>query len=151
MIKLSQLMLICFLLFSVNRSIAQSEQFFDRYHTSEEVQDYLNVLSKENQEKIKVHDIAKSPGDLPVTVLEIGSDKTDCPAIFVGANFEGNIPIATEGAMFLANMLMDSAAYTENIKWFILPLPNPDAAEGFFAKMGIRYVVHDRDPVRVLD
>lgn len=45
--------------------------------------------------------------------------------------------LATEGALLLAKMLLDSAHYTAKQKWYILPLPNPDAAEGDFS--GAKY------------
>ena len=65
------------------------------------------------------------------------------PAIFVGANFEGKTPLSTEGALYLAKMLLDSAVYTKNIKWFILPLPNPDATSGYFSKVKWERTVND--------
>jgi len=35
--------------------------------------------------------------------------------------------------LYFAKMLLDSTTYTEKIKWFIMPQPNPEAAAGFFA------------------
>lgn len=116
-------------------SPAQSKISFNAYHTGSEVQQILKKLQQSNPSSTKIHSVATSPGGSPVTVLEIGSDQRDVPAIFVGANFEGDVPIATEGALRLAEMLLDSAGYTKNLKWFIMPLPNPDAAEGFFARV----------------
>jgi len=106
---------------------------FDKYHTNDEVQQILNSLQTGNSGSVKLHTIATSPGGEEVKVLEIGSSLEDVPAIFVGANFEGDRPISTEGALYLAQMLLDSSKYTENIKWYILPQPNPDAAAGYFA------------------
>jgi hypothetical protein len=78
-----------------------------------------------------------------VQVLEIGANQKNVPAIFVGANFEGNVPLSTEGALYLAKMLLDSAQYTKNLKWYILPNPNPDAAKGYFAKVKYERAVND--------
>jgi hypothetical protein len=61
----------------------------------------------------------------------------------VGANFEGNVPLSTEGALYLAKMLLDSVQYTKNLKWYILPNPNPDAAKGYFAKVKYERSVND--------
>jgi hypothetical protein len=91
----------------------------------------------------KIHNIATSPGGESVQVLEIGSNLKNVPAIFVGANFEGDVPVSTEGALFLAKMLLDSSVYTKNIKWYILPNPNPDAAKGFFAMVKYGRTVND--------
>jgi hypothetical protein len=128
-------LLLCFLIFSVNQLRAQSDLSFDKYHTNSEVQQMLEKLKQNNPSTTEVHSIATSPGEKPITLLEIGTNLDDAPAIFVGANFEGNVPLSTEGALFFAKMLLDSAAYTKNVKWFILPLPNPDAAEDFFASV----------------
>ncbi|WP_319503493.1 M14 family metallopeptidase [uncultured Draconibacterium sp.] len=111
---------------------AQSDTGFEKYHTNREVQQLLKEFSSGNA---KLHTIAESPGGEPITVLEIGANLDDVPAIFVGANFEGNVPLATEGALYLAQLLMDSTAYTENVKWYIMPQPNPDAAAVYFSAL----------------
>ncbi|MCG6187568.1 M14 family metallopeptidase [Maribellus maritimus] len=110
---------------------------FDKYHTTTEVQQMLKKLQQSEPVKTQLHTIATSPGGTPVSVLEIGKNLEDVPAIFVGANFEGNVPISTEGALAFAKMLLDSAKYTEKIKWYVMPLPNPDAAKGYFE--GIKF------------
>jgi len=133
--KLYLFLLSGLLLFSVNRLTAQSAEFFNKYHTGEEVQQFLSSLKQNKPSSVEVHTIATSPGEKPVLVLEIGKDLEDAPAIFVGANFEGNLPLATEGAMYLAEMLLDSSSYTQNLKWYIMPLPNPDAATDYFAEV----------------
>jgi hypothetical protein len=112
--------------------VAQTKSEFDKYHTNKEIQQMLTKLKGKN---IALHTIAESPGGNPITVLEIGANLEDVPAIFVGANFEGNVPLATEGALYLAQMLLDSTSYTQNVKWYIMPQPNPDAANGFFAQL----------------
>lgn len=112
-----------------------------KYHAPDELEQILNAFQQNN--KTKIHRIANSPGGRPITVLEIGSNQSGVPVIFVGANFEGNIPLATEGAIRLAKMLLDSAQYTTNLKWFILPQPNPDAATGYFSKLKYNRTVND--------
>lgn len=133
--KLFYFVWLSLLLFSVIRSNAQSGIAFNAYHTNQEVQQILNKLQQGNPGNLKLHTIATSPGGNPVTVLEIGTNLESSPAIFVGANFEGDVPISTEGALYLAKMLLDSAQYRTNIKWYIMPAPNPDAASGFFAQV----------------
>lgn len=129
--KLYCLILSGCLLFSAGQLTAQSAASFGKYHNPEEVQQLLKQLG--NSGNTKLHQVAQSPGGMPVTVLEIGTNLTDAPAIFVGANFEGNVPLSTEGALYLAKMLLDSSKYTENVKWYIMPQPNPDASLDYFA------------------
>ena len=129
--KLFSFLLLGVLIFSVDRATAQSEPTFDKYHSNTEVQQILKSLS--GNSGAKLHTIATSPGNEPITILEIGSNLEDAPAIFVGANFEGDNPLSTEGALYFSKMLLDSINYTKNVKWYIMPQPNPDAAAGFFA------------------
>ncbi|NQU53385.1 MAG: hypothetical protein HQ522_12695, partial [Bacteroidetes bacterium] len=114
---------------------AQSGLSIDKNQSRDEVQLFLKKLNQSNASSTKLHTIATSPGEESITVLEIGSNLKDAPAIFVGANFEGNVPLSTEGALYFAQMLIDSADYTKNVKWYILPLPNPDAATDYFASV----------------
>jgi hypothetical protein len=103
----------------------------------------LNALKLKDPVKTKLHHIAESPGGVSVDVLEIGADLKNVPAIFVGANFEGKTPLSSEGALYMAKMLLDSAAYTKSVKWFILPLPNPDATTGYFSKVKLERTVNN--------
>ncbi len=122
---------------------AQGVYSASHYHNEKEVQQLLEEIHQDHQGKTRLHKIAGSPGGTPVSVLEIGSDLKDVPALFVGANFEGNVPLATEGALRLIEMLMDSSKYTTQLKWYILPQPNPDAAKNFFAKVKYGRSVND--------
>jgi hypothetical protein len=112
---------------------AQTAVSFEKYKTNAEIQRALNSLQQKSPTRTALHKIAESPAGEPINVLEIGKDLKNVPAVFVGANFEGKTPLSAEGALYLAKMLLDSGSYTRNVKWFILPLPNPDAAATFFA------------------
>lgn len=133
--KLFNYLLLCIVLFPAGKVVAQNELAFNKYHNASEVQQILKKLQQENPAITQLHTIAKSPGGTDILVLEIGKNQEQVPGIFVGANFEGNIPISTEGALRFAKMLLDSAQYTKGIKWYILPLPNPDAAAGYFSSV----------------
>jgi len=134
MIKnLFNLLMVCLLVFPPGTLMAQTSSTSGKYHTGEEVQQLLEQLQQNNSGTTKLHTLATSPAGEKITVIEIGSHRDNVPAVFVGANFEGNIPLSTEGALKLAEMLLDSADYTSELKWYILPQPNPDAAKGFFA------------------
>lgn len=107
----------------------------EKFRTHAEVLQALEALHQKAPGRTRIYSVAESPGGTAISLIEIGSDLKNAPAVFVGANFEGKTPLATEGALYLADMLLDSARYTKNVKWFILPLPNPDAASGFFSKV----------------
>ena len=80
--------------------------------------------------------IADSPGGRPLYLISIGTDpgsnESAHPSIFVGANLEGNRPLATEGALTLAETILSDPANFESLNWYILPLGNPDAAARYF-------------------
>jgi hypothetical protein len=131
------------LLIPFGNLFAQSVYSGNHYHNVKEVQQVLKEINEKHKAGTRLHIIADTPGGLPVTVLEIGSGLKDVPAIFVGANFEGNIPVATEGALRLINMLIDSVEYTAGNKWYILPQPNPDAAKNYFETVKYGRTVND--------
>jgi hypothetical protein len=132
--NLPGIIMLSFSVFFFGSLTAQNES--GKYHSNTEVQQILKRLQQSNPLLVKLHNIAISPGNEPITVIEIGKNP-EAPAIFAGANFEGNIPLASEGALALAKMLLDSSKYTSGLTWYILPLPNPDAAQGYFS--GIKY------------
>lgn len=117
------------LIFEVN---AQSRISFDKYHTYQEVKSALKALNQANPTTTMLHKIAVSPGGKDILILEVGKQLKNVPAVFVGANFEGITPIASEGALYLANLLLSNESADK--KWYIMPLPNPDASENFFSK-----------------
>ncbi len=136
-------LVLCVMLLPGKILLAQNEHSFIKYHTPGEVRQMLQEFQQNNAEVTKLHEVATSPGGKQVTILEIGSNQQDVPAVFVGANFEGNIPLATEGALRLATMLIDSTNYTSGMKWYILPNPNPDAASGYFSNVKYGRTVND--------
>jgi hypothetical protein len=125
--------LLALVLLPVTPLTAQNSAEFKNYRNHQEVQELLKSLQSSNPQKVALHHIAKSPGGRELTVIEIGAHLTDGPAIFLGANFDGITPLATEGALRLAQYLLDPAQDNGNVKWFILPSGNPDAAQKFFA------------------
>ncbi|KAF0237483.1 MAG: hypothetical protein FD181_1876 [Prolixibacteraceae bacterium] len=132
--KLYLFMLTATLFVAGTRLTAQSEPDGGKYHSNAGIQEIMAKLQQKSG-NAKLHTVATSPGGEPVTILEIGANQKNMPAIFVGANFEGNVPLSSEGALYLAKLLLDSAQYTKNLKWYILPNPNPDAAKGYTDKV----------------
>ena len=134
---------LCLLMSSFGAVHAKNGSAFGKYHNNTEVQQILKDMQQSHPDLIRLHTIATSPGGESIVVLEIGKNSATSPAIFVGANFEGNIPLATEGALSFAKMVIDSSKYTLGLKWFIMPLPNPDASKGYFSDKKYERSVND--------
>ena len=130
-------------LISCGKLFSQSVYSDTHYHNVQEVQQVMEEIQQKHQGNTRLHTIATSPGGAPVSVLETGSNLKGVPAIFVAANFEGNVPLATEGALRLIKILQDSTEYAASLKWYILPQPNPDAAKNFFEKVKYGRTVND--------
>ncbi|HVP90264.1 MAG TPA: M14 family metallopeptidase [Terriglobales bacterium] len=111
---------------------------FDKYHSPAEVVSVLQAFAQADPAAVKLHKLATSPGGREVVLVEVGPEvaKTakTVPAVFVGANFEGLVPISGEGALYLVKQLIDRPELRKDLTWYVLPCPNPDAAARFFGK-----------------
>ncbi len=141
--KLNHLICTVLLAFSFVPLFSQSVKDPLQYRDYPEVITFAEGLQKAHPAIVKLHKVAVSPGGRDVVVMEIGAGLRQVPAIFAGANFEGNNPLATEGALRLTEMLIDSAGYRTKMKWFVLPMPNPDAAQGYFSAVKWERCVND--------
>jgi hypothetical protein len=131
------------LILSFGNSNGQNGPVPEKYHDNGEVQQILKSIQQSHASHTKLYTVATSPGGEPITVIEIGNDQKVTPAIFAGANFEGDNPLATEGALRLARLVADSVNYRSGLKWYILALPNPDAAKGYFTRVKYGRTVND--------
>lgn len=126
---------------------AQEVQNSREYHTPSQVNDRLRDLNRANRNTTKLHTITTSPGGHEVMMIEIGpetdSEQKSMPAIFVVANLEGDIPISTEAALYLAETVIDSNAAAKK-SWYILPNGNPDAAAGYFENPLVQDIRNDK-------
>ncbi len=125
--------LVCLFFALIPDVTARTLYEFKEFRNHQKLHTFLKNLQGQNQQSVAMHEIARTPGGLAVTVIEIGQNINDGPAIFVGANYEGITPLATEAALYLAQFLIDSAKYRSQVKWYILPSGNPDAAQNYFA------------------
>jgi len=111
---------------------------FDKYHTPAEIAAALGEFAAANPSVARVHKLAQSPGGRDVVLIEIGPEagkaEKSVPAVFVGADFEGTVPLAAEGALYLAKLLIEKPDVRKDLTWYVLPCPNPDAAARFFGK-----------------
>jgi len=106
------------------------------YHTPDQVQAWIKQMENKHPGVLTSTIIASSPGERPLQLLRIGknpeTDQVSRPSIFVGANLEGTRPLATQGAIFLAESILSDPANYDSLNWYIVPLGNPDAAARFF-------------------
>jgi hypothetical protein len=115
--------------FASLNSIAQS------YYSPKQLITEFETLAKGNATKVKIHQLATSPGGNPVIVVEIGTEvnqsKKGKPAIFVTANPEGINPLSSYASVTLAKQLLANDKHLKNT-WYILPVLNPDALARYF-------------------
>jgi hypothetical protein len=118
--------------------LSAADLAFDRYHKPEETVAALQDLARANPGFAKVHILAKSPGGRELALLEIGPETAKTakalPAVFVAANMEGTVPLASEAALFLAKALVAKTDARSDRTWYILACGNPDAAALYFAR-----------------
>ena len=130
--------LIIFLTAVLCASAAAAELSFDRYHTPAAVNAALSDFARANPASTNLHTLARSAGGRDLLLLEIGpevdKDKKSIPAVFVAANMEGTVPLATEAALYLIKLLLEKPDVHKDRTWYILPCGNPDAAIGYFKK-----------------
>ena len=111
---------------------------FDRYHTPEELNASVRAINQTNPGVTAIHSIGRSPGGQELLVLEIGpragGKSRRVPAVFVVANLEGTLPIASEAAMFLAYRLIEDEEARKDLGWYLLVSGNPDGARHFFSR-----------------
>jgi hypothetical protein len=116
----------------------EAEVLFERYHTPEELNTTIQDIARANSGIAKIHILTKSAGGSDLYVLEIGPEvakkEKTVPAVFVTANMEGTVPLASEAALYLVIQLIDKAETRENLSWYIVLCGNPDAAVRYFRK-----------------
>ena len=124
--------MICLTLWSLAPVYAQ----FEGYRTPGQVEEWVDQTVSAHPGTAKATLLSTSPGQRQVMLIEIGNEtekkEKSVPAVLVTANFEGTRPLATEGAIRLAEMILDNPAHYDSLNWYIVPLGNPDAAMRFF-------------------
>jgi hypothetical protein len=126
--------IILFVISFINPPISKAQP--TGYRTPDQVSSWIKQLEGKNPESVTTYNIAFSPGKRPVQVIRIGISTASLnesnPSIFVGANLEGDRPLTTEGAIYLAETILSESAHYDSLTWYIMPLGNPDAAGRFF-------------------
>jgi len=118
--------------------LAAFEDLFLGYTAEKEIQERLEKALAAASDRVRLHRIALTPGGRALPVLEIAAVKLassrNNPAVFVAANMEGTVPIATEAALYLVDLLVKDKSIAAGKTWYIMPVGNPDAAAGFFRR-----------------
>lgn len=106
-----------------------------KYKTAKSSTQTLNALAQTNASKVKVHKLAQTYSGKQISIYEFGTETRSKqklkPAIFVMANAEGNVPIATEAALALAKELVKDENL-ERFTWYLVPALNADALDHYF-------------------
>lgn len=117
------------------------------YKTAKQVNQSLNALLQANSNKVKEHKIANYFNGAQFSIYEFGTEVNqkikNKPAIFVMANAEGDLPIATEAALSFANELLNDANL-ERFTWYIVPVLNADALDHYFDKPSVNTTRNSR-------
>lgn len=122
------------ILTATNTGIGQTSSAFSAYQSLSTWKSFAGELQKRSPATVALHSLATSPGGNEVWLLEIGSNLKNGPAIFVAANLEGISPLASSGAAYLAQLLLDSSRYRQDVRWYVLPVGNPDAYARYLEK-----------------
>ena len=112
------------------------------YRSPHEIQAALEKAAGENGGIATLHTLGQTPGGEDILLMELGPGKEDVPAVFLVANMEGDCPPATRAAMQLISLLTgDWKAETDSLRWYIMPMANPDGYASFFSTpLDNRYV-----------
>ncbi len=126
-------------------------QDFSSYHNYDEMVKDLKSLVNANKSIAKMESIGETIEGRDLWVLTIanpdGTPVDERPAMFIGANFEGDHLIGSEISLSLINYLLKNYSSDEAVKesidkhvYYIIPRMNPDGAEHMFddLKTGIK-------------
>lgn len=142
-IKSKQVMITITIIGMLIHASAVMSQDFSTYHNYDAMTRELKRLVSENKDIAKIESIGKTLEGRDLWVLTIanpeGVPMAERPAMFIGANFEGDHLIGSEISLSIINHLLKNYATDDAVKksindhvYYIIPRMNPDAAEGMF-------------------
>lgn len=116
---------------------ASSPDGYTRYLKPGEINEWLTATSQKFPGQTKLITLCTTPGGNEIKLLEIGTEigkAKNNPAVLVVANFEGNVPISSLGALYLADLVLEKKDAYANLTWYIVPDGDPDALLRYFSK-----------------
>jgi len=139
------LTVLCTFLLFVSAGAAQD---FSKYHTYAELTGALRLMVNDHKNISKLESIGKTLEGRDIWMVEIANPKgvpvEQRPALFIGANFEGDHLIGSEIALYIVDYLLKNYNSNSEVRekidnhvFYIVPRVSPDAAEMFFADVKI--------------
>lgn len=121
-------------------------QDFSSYHNYDKMTKELKSLVSANKGIAKIESIGKTIEGRDLWVITIANQNgvpvSERPAMFIGANFEGDHLIGSEISLSVINHLLKNYNTDEDVKksidehvYYIIPRMNPDGAEAMFANL----------------
>ena len=96
------------------------------------------LLDLARLDRAAVHELGRSAGDQKLRLLEITPMREPDgggPAVLVLANLEGDLPLASLTAVELAAAaLATTEGPAADVRWYVLPIANPDGLDRWFAR-----------------
>lgn len=106
-----------------------------KFKTAKSLLQAFDAIAQTNTTNVKVHNLAITFSGQKINIYEFGTETHNNlkkkPAIFIMANPEGDLPIASQAALKLANELLKDD-HLEKFTWYIMPVLNADALNRFF-------------------
>lgn len=112
----------------------QNPSGYDSYLKPAEINTKLQDLNRRYSADTRLVKLAVSPGGSTLNILEISKGGKKNPAVLVVANMEGSYPLASMGALYLADLVLSQPETYNDLNWYILPCGNPDGAERYFSR-----------------
>lgn len=134
--------IICLLIYAPN----VLSQDFSSYHNYDEMTKELKRLVSANKGIAKIESIGKTIEKRDLWMVTIanpdGAPVNERPAMFIGANFEGDHLIGSQISLSVINYLLKNYNSDEAVKksidqhvYYIIPRLNPDGAEKMFSSL----------------
>ena len=110
---------------------------FDKYHTVEEFDGYLEGIIREHDDLADLVEIGRSRAGRRILAVEINNPETgppdEKPAFYLDGNIHGGEVLAGEGTLYFVNHLLteygqnaEVTALVDTRAFYVVPLVNPD-------------------------
>ena len=105
------------------------------YRSPNDINRYLKKVSSEHGSTVSLHNLCTTSGKNELTLIELNKNEKNVPAVLIVANMVGDSPLASEASLKLIENLTGAWKDELNdLKWYIIPVGNPDGYLHFFEK-----------------